>query len=157
MKNLGILINFDKEIDKFIERFNNSFENCKDRITWEYIHYSQLEKPETFDILKKMDGLLLTGSYNMLSDKKTIEKYQPEMKIIREYEKPILGICFGIQLIASAFGFEITAINNPRFNQWRAGNSMGLLPILPLSLPKAITDPEKVIAPIKIPTYNSIS
>ena len=63
-----------------------------------------------------MDGLLLTGSYHMLSEKKTIEKYQVEMKIIREYEKPILGICYGLQLIACAFGFEITAINNPDIN-----------------------------------------
>ena len=116
MKKLGIINNFDKEIDKFELRFNNSFKGCEDRLTWEYIHYSQLEKPETIDILKKMDGLLLTGSYHMLSDKKTIEKYQTEMKIIREYEKPILGICYGIQLIAVAFGFEIIPINNPDIN-----------------------------------------
>ena len=116
MKKLGIINNFDKEIDKFERRFNNSFKGCEDHLTWEYIHYSQLEKPETVDILKKMDGLLLTGSYHMLSEIKTIEKYQTEMKIIREYEKPILGICYGLQLIACAFGFEITAINNPDIN-----------------------------------------
>ncbi|QEE15707.1 gamma-glutamyl-gamma-aminobutyrate hydrolase family protein [Promethearchaeum syntrophicum] len=116
MKNLGIIINFDKEIDKFKERFNNSFKNCEEQLIWEYIHYSQLNNHETHDILKKMDGLLLTGSYQMLSDKKIIEKYQTEKKIIREYEKPILGICFGIHLIACAFGFEIIAINNTDTN-----------------------------------------
>jgi GMP synthase (glutamine-hydrolysing) len=116
MKNLGIIINFDKEIDKFKGRFNNSFKNSEDQLVWEFIHYSQLEKPEIISILKKMDGLLLTGSYNMLSEKKIIAKYQVVMKIIRDYKKPILGICFGTQLIACAFGFEVTAINNPDIN-----------------------------------------
>ena len=116
MKNLGIIINFDKEIDKFKGRFNNSFKNCQDQLIWKYIHYSHLEKPEIIDILKQMDGLLLTGSYNMLSDEDTIKKYQSEMKIIRKYEKPILGICFGIQLIACAFDFKIIPINNPYIN-----------------------------------------
>jgi len=116
MKKLGIINNFDKEIDKFERRFNNSFKNSEDQLIWEYIHYSQLEKPESINILKKMDGLVLTGSYHMLSKKETIEKYQTEMKIIREYEKPILGICYGIQLIACAYGFEITGISNPDIN-----------------------------------------
>ena len=39
-----------------------------------------------------------------------------------------------------------------KFSQCRAGNIKGLPLILPLNLPKATTDPEKVIAPIKIPT-----
>ncbi len=116
MKKLGIINNFDKEIEKFIGRFNDSFKNCENHLILEYIHYSQLEKPEIIDSIKKMDGLLLTGSYHMLSEKKTIEKYQTEMKIIREYEKPILGICYGIQLIACAYGFEIIGINNPDIN-----------------------------------------
>ncbi|MHA1475659.1 MAG: glutamine amidotransferase-related protein [Promethearchaeota archaeon] len=116
MKKLGIINNFDKEIDKFERRFNNSFKNCEEKLIWEYIHYSQLEKPESINKLKKMDGLLLTGSYHMLSEKETIEKYQTEMKIIREYEKPILGICYGLQLIACAYGFEITGISNPDIN-----------------------------------------
>jgi hypothetical protein len=38
-----------------------------------------------------------------------------------------------------------------RLSQWRAGSSSGLPPILPLSLPKAISEPEKVTAPIRMP------
>ena len=41
--------------------------------------------------------------------------------------------------------------------QWRPGNSTGLPLILPESLPNAITEPEKVTAPISTPTYISIS
>jgi hypothetical protein len=39
-----------------------------------------------------------------------------------------------------------------RLSQWRAGSSSGLPPILPDSLPKATSEPEKVTAPIRMPT-----
>jgi hypothetical protein len=37
-------------------------------------------------------------------------------------------------------------------SQCRAGSSSGLPPILPESLPKAMIEPEKVTAPIRMPT-----
>ena len=40
----------------------------------------------------------------------------------------------------------------PRFSQCRAGRVSGFPPIFPLSFPNAITEPEKVTAPIRIPT-----
>ncbi len=46
---------------------------------------------------------------------------------------------------------QITASSPARLSQWRAGSSIGLPPILPDSLPKAITEPEKVTAPIRMP------
>ncbi len=46
----------------------------------------------------------------------------------------------------------ITAIRPARLIQWRAGSSSGLPPILPESLPKATIEPEKVTAPIRMPT-----
>ena len=116
MKQLGIINNFDKEIDKFKQRFNISLKSCRNQITWQFIHYSQLEDPKTIESLENMDGLLLTGSYHMLSDEKTRESYRIEMNIIKNFKKPILGICFGLQLIASAFGFEIRPIKHPDIN-----------------------------------------
>ncbi len=38
------------------------------------------------------------------------------------------------------------------FRMCRPGSSSGLLPILPRSLPKAITEPLKVTAPTRMPT-----
>ena len=46
---------------------------------------------------------------------------------------------------------QITTSRPARLSQWRAGSSSGLPPILPESLPKAITEPEKVTAPIRMP------
>ncbi len=47
---------------------------------------------------------------------------------------------------------QSTTTRPARLIQWRAGRSRGLPPILPESLPKAITEPENVTAPIRMPT-----
>ena len=47
---------------------------------------------------------------------------------------------------------QITTSSPTRLSKWRPGSSSGLPPILPLSLPKAITEPENVTAPIRMPT-----
>jgi len=47
---------------------------------------------------------------------------------------------------------QITTSSATRLSQWRPGSSSGLPPILPLSLPKAISEPLKVTAPIRMPT-----
>ena len=46
---------------------------------------------------------------------------------------------------------QITTSRPARFSQWRPGSSKVLPPILPESLPKAITDPVKVTAPMRMP------
>ena len=46
---------------------------------------------------------------------------------------------------------QITTSRPARLSQWRPGSSIGLPLILPESLPKAITEPEKVTAPIRMP------
>ena len=51
----------------------------------------------------------------------------------------------------------MTASSPARLSQCRAGSSSGLPLIRAESLPKAITEPEKVTAPISTPRYISIS
>ncbi len=48
------------------------------------------------------------------------------------------------------------ATSVPRLMTWRAGRMIGAPLILPLSLAKAMTEPEKVIAPIAAPSVISI-
>ena len=52
---------------------------------------------------------------------------------------------------------KITAISPVRFIRCRPGNNIGLPPIRPDNLPNAITEPENVTAPIKMPRKISIS
>ncbi len=46
---------------------------------------------------------------------------------------------------------QMTISNPARLSQCRAGSISGLPPILPDSLPKAMTEPEKVTAPMRMP------
>ena len=46
---------------------------------------------------------------------------------------------------------QIEAISKPKLSQCRAGNNMAFPVILALSFPNAITEPDKVTAPMRIP------
>jgi GMP synthase (glutamine-hydrolysing) len=50
------------------------------------------------------DLVILTGSSALLSKPRTRDLFQPEMDLVREAKFPILGICYGHQIIGSAFG-----------------------------------------------------
>ncbi len=53
------------------------------------------------------DGVVLSGSPEMMTAPRTREKFQGEAQAILDSHAPILGICFGHQLMAHAFGAEV--------------------------------------------------
>ena len=53
------------------------------------------------------DGVVLSGSPDMLSDPRVQAKYSAELDAIRDSSTPLLGICFGHQMIAHAFGSKV--------------------------------------------------
>jgi GMP synthase (glutamine-hydrolysing) len=50
------------------------------------------------------DLVILTGSSALLTKPSTRELFQPEMDLVRNARFPVLGICYGHQIIGSTFG-----------------------------------------------------
>jgi len=53
------------------------------------------------------DGVVLSGSPDMMSEDRTASKFRKEMDAILDSKVPVLGVCFGHQMMARAFGAEI--------------------------------------------------
>ncbi|MDA4119198.1 MAG: gamma-glutamyl-gamma-aminobutyrate hydrolase family protein [Thaumarchaeota archaeon] len=53
------------------------------------------------------DGVVLSGSPDMMSEERTRAKFTSESKAILESTVPVLGVCFGHQMMARTFGAEV--------------------------------------------------
>ncbi|UYP47720.1 Carbamoyl-phosphate synthase small chain [Candidatus Lokiarchaeum ossiferum] len=112
-KRIAIIDNFDKENEKFKTRFDNTLKDISNIVSWNYFHYSSVGESAIIEKIMNCDGIILTGSYNMLSEESTVQKYASVTKILHDYSKPVFGICFGHQLIASLYGFVTGPLNHP--------------------------------------------
>ena len=61
---------------------------------------------------KDPDIVILTGSSFMLSKPDTRMVFQPEIDLVRKLDRPFLGICFGHQLIGTAYGSEVVDLGH---------------------------------------------
>lgn len=74
----------------------------------------QEAKASMFD---RFDGVVLSGSPDMLSELSVRAKFAKEIEAIIETRAPLLGICFGLQLIGCAFGSAVVK-NGPMIREY---------------------------------------
>jgi GMP synthase (glutamine-hydrolysing) len=55
----------------------------------------------------EFDGVALSGAPDMMSEESTQRKFRAEVNAIRDAQVSVLGVCFGHQLMAHAFGSTV--------------------------------------------------
>jgi GMP synthase (glutamine-hydrolysing) len=82
------------------ERLVASLEACGAEVA----EKSWTEVPQRFG---GFDGVVLSGSPDMMSEERAQRKFRREADALLESDVPMLGVCFGHQLIAHAFGSRV--------------------------------------------------
>lgn len=89
---------YKQKIIHLLENFDVTVVERRDLRAW-------VERANEFDLI------VLSGANNgSPSVKRNSHRYDKELEIIRSANVPIIGICFGAQLIASAFGARLSLL-----------------------------------------------
>ncbi|MEM3785881.1 MAG: gamma-glutamyl-gamma-aminobutyrate hydrolase family protein [Nitrososphaeria archaeon] len=71
--------------------------------------YSEVDQSLPEDV----KAIILSGSESHLNEPEVREIYSSEIEFVKRVNVPILGICFGHQLIGVAFGSTVYSLSNP--------------------------------------------
>ena len=112
LKKLVIINNYRDEIP--IYRKNSlilAFNSLK-WLKYEFISFTDLKSVEIYEKVLNSDGIILSGSRLYLSTNEDQKKMGVVLRLIQEFDKPLLGICFGHHLIGHLFGFKIDYLDS---------------------------------------------
>jgi len=83
---------------------------------YEVIKYHDV--PPAFDVGGDIDAVLLTGSEARIVKDKDVALYRNVLNFIGHVEIPVIGVCFGHQLLCLAMGAEVGVLSNPVINRF---------------------------------------
>ena len=63
--------------------------------------------------INDIDAVVLSGSSRNISQPQKMEHIRKSICTLLRYQKPTLGICFGMQLIACAYGGVVKRLDDP--------------------------------------------
>ena len=107
MKKLVIINNYRDEIPAYRKNSLILAFNALKWLKYEFISFTDLKSVEIYEKALKSDGIILSGSRLYLSTIEDQKKMGVVLRLIQDFDKPLLGICFGHHLIGHLFGFKI--------------------------------------------------
>ncbi len=91
-------------------QWNNLFAPAENLLTETTFKISEYSKINIADV-KNFDALVLSGGHDF-SVKGNEDRVQREIDLVKNFTKPIFGICFGFEIIAGVFGATLERMGN---------------------------------------------
>lgn len=81
---------------------------------WRFVRFSEVGHPDVHSEINTAHGLIITGSQYDVPVPEVQEMMSPLIHLLPNFSRPILGICFGLQLLAFSYGCEVQQMEAPR-------------------------------------------
>ena len=82
----------------------SDIERCLEELNAETVVYRWDELPKSIDTAK---GIILSGNPTLITENDS-QPYLDKLAFLKTYDNPILGICFGHQIIGMLYGATVT-------------------------------------------------
>jgi GMP synthase-like glutamine amidotransferase len=102
-----------QQINELMDALNN-FTACKT------VPYTKIQKD--YEIGPDIAAVVISGSYGRITDPADKAKFEGVTHLIQNCPVPLLGICFGHQLLCEAFGAKTGALAQPVLNKFEQVN-----------------------------------
>ena len=75
------------------------------------LHFKNIDV--NYEVGKDIDAVILSGSKARIVDESQKDKFKNVTKLVKHLDLPLLGICYGHQLLCTSFGCEVERLTQP--------------------------------------------